>query len=222
MEPVPLPLNVPTRPERRIGLFGGSFDPVHAGHLHAARLARDRFDLDRVVFVPAFRSPFKPGREPAPGPDRLHMIELAIRGERAFEVSDVELARGGPSYTIDTVKALPRVLGEREEVAIHLVIGSDNLPSIAGWRDARALLLRVDPIVVHREGEPDALLDELERELGPEIAAKFARGYLRLPPFVASSSDVRAALQGDGPSELVVPAVVLEWIRARGLYGTRA
>jgi len=222
MDPVPLPPDAHPRPGRRIGLFGGSFDPVHAGHLHAARLARDHFALDRVVFVPAFRSPFKPGRVPAPGPDRLRMVELAIRGERAFEASDVELARGGPSYTIDTVRALPRVLGEREDVAIHLVLGSDNLESIAGWREARALLERVEPIIVHRDGEPDVLLDGIERELGPEIAAKFARGYLRMPPFVASSTDVRAALEGDGASALVVPAAVLEWIRARGLYGTRA
>ncbi len=195
---------------------------MHAGHLYAARAARDRFALDRVVFVPAFRSPFKPGRVPAPGPDRLHMVELAIRGEQTFEVSDMELARGGPSYTIDTVRALPRVLGEREDVAIYLVIGSDNLQSIAGWREAHALLLCVEPIVVHREGEPDALLDQLARELGPEIAAKFARGYLRIPPFVASSTDVRATLEGHGESALVVPAAVLAWIRERGLYGTRA
>lgn len=222
MEPVPRPPDAPTRSERRIGLFGGSFDPVHAGHLHAARLARDHFALDRVVFVPAFRSPFKAGREPAPGPDRLRMVELAIRDERAFEASDMELVRGGPSYTIDTVRALPRALGEREDVAIHLVLGSDNLESIGGWRAARELFERVDPIVIHREGEPDVLLDGIERDLGPEIAAKFARGYLRVPPFVASSTDVRAALEGHGESALVVPAPVLEWIRARGLYGTRA
>lgn len=206
---------------RRIGLFGGTFDPIHAGHLHAARAARDRFALDRVVFVPAHRSPYKPGRQPADGADRLRMVEIAIRGEPGFEASDAELARGGPSYTIDTVRALPRLLGEPDDCRIHLVIGSDNLPGLAGWREARALLEIVQPIVVHRDGEPDALLDGLRAGLGPELARKVERGYLRLPPLVASSTDVRAAL-GAGGGEAVVPAAVLDYIRAHGLYGTRA
>jgi len=207
---------------RRIGLFGGSFDPVHAGHLHAARVARDRFALDRVVFVPAYRSPYKPGRTPAPGADRLRMVEIAIRGERAFETSDLELARGGPSYTIDTVRDLPRALAEPADCELYLVIGSDNLPGLAGWREARALLERVQPIVVHRDGEPDALLDALATELGPDLARKIERGYLRLPPFVASSTDARAALSGAGGAETVIPAAVLAYIQERGLYGSRA
>lgn len=207
---------------RRIGIFGGSFDPVHAGHLHAARVARDRFALDRVVFVPAYRSPYKPGRTPAPGADRLRMVEIAIQGERGFEASDVELARGGPSYTIDTVRELPRVLGEAPDCEFYLVIGSDNLPGLAGWREARALLERVQPIVVHRDGDPDVLLDALATELGPDLARKIGRGYLRLPPFVASSTDARAALSGAGGAETVIPAAVLAYIQERGLYGSRA
>ncbi|MCY2960674.1 MAG: nicotinate (nicotinamide) nucleotide adenylyltransferase [Planctomycetota bacterium] len=207
---------------RRIGLFGGSFDPIHAGHLHAARVARDRFELDRVVFVPAYRSPYKPGRTPAPGPDRMRMVEIAIQGERGFEASDLELARGGASYTIDTVRALPRVLGERPDCALYLVIGSDNLPGLGGWRDVRELLERVQPIVVQRDGDPDALLVELAVQVGVELARKVERGYLRLPPCVASSTDARAALGGDGDGGTVIPAAVLAYIRAHGLYGTRA
>lgn len=206
---------------RRIGLFGGTFDPVHAGHLHAARAARDAFALDRLVFVPAARSPFKPGQAPASGADRLAMLALAIRGERGFETSDLELARGGASYTIDTVRALPKALGEREDCALYLVVGSDVLPGLGGWRSARELLERVQPVVVHRDGEPDALLDEIERELGPDLAAKVRRGYLHLPPLVASSTDLRAALGGTAGGEALVPADVLAYIRARGLYGAR-
>jgi len=210
------------RRARRIGLFGGSFDPIHAGHLHAARAARDRFELDRVVFVPAWRSPYKPGRTPAPGADRLRLVEIAIAGERGFEALDLELARGGPSFTIDTVRELPRALGEPADCAIYLVLGSDNLPGLAGWREARALLERVQPIVVHRDGDPEALIDGLEADLGPELARKVERGYLRLAPFVASSTDARAALAGAGGAETVIPAAVLAEIRERGLYGTRA
>lgn len=207
---------------RRIGLFGGSFDPIHEGHLHAARAARDAFELDRVVFVPAWRSPYKPGRPPARGPDRLAMVELAIRGERAFEASDIELARGGTSYTVDTLRELPRALGEAPDCALHLVIGSDNLPGFAGWRSVREILERAQPIVVHRDGEPDAHLAEIERELGPELARKIERGYLRLPPVAASSTDARAALSGDDGAPIAVPPAVLAYVRAHGLYGTRA
>ncbi len=221
MAPVePVPSARPGGARRRVGLFGGSFDPIHVGHLHAARAARDRFGLDRVVFVPAFRSPYKPGRTPAPGPDRMRMVELAIAGERAFEASDIELARGGPSYTIDTVRGLRAALGEPENAELFLLIGSDNLPGLAGWREARALLECVQPIVVHRDGDPDVLLEDLARELGPDLARKIERGYLRLPPVVASSTDARAGLEvGDVRDE--VPDAVRAYIRAHGLYGAR-
>jgi nicotinate-nucleotide adenylyltransferase len=210
----------PPRAGRRIGLFGGTFDPIHAGHLHAARAARDARGLDRLVFVPAWRSPYKPGRTPAPAADRLRMVALAIAGERGFEVSDVELVRGGPSYTIDTVRALPRLLGEEEDVALVLVVGSDVLPGLAGWREARALLERVEPLIVHRDGDPAASLAGIERALGPDLAAKVARGYLRLPPCEASSTDVRAELADRGAAA-VLPAAVAAYIRARGLYAQR-
>ncbi len=211
----------PAVPRRRIGLFGGSFDPIHRGHLHAARAARDRFDLDRVVFVPAAQSPFKPGTVPAPDADRLAMVELAIAGERAFEASDLELRRGGRSFTIDTVRALPAALGEPEDCAIHLILGSDNLPGLPGWRGARELLERVQPVVVHRAGQPDALLDGVRAEFGDAIAEKLRAGYLRLPPVEASSTDVRERLARAGAPDVDLPPRVMEYVRARGLYGTR-
>ncbi len=214
------PHDPPGRP-RRIGLFGGSFDPIHAGHLHAARAARDSFQLDRVVFVPASRSPFKAGHVPAPGPDRLRMVEIAIAGEKGFEVSDLELARGGPSFTIDTVRALPAAIGERPDVALFLVLGSDNLAQLGEWREARALLERVQPVVVHRDGQPDAALEGVRRALGDALADKVERGYVRLPPVDVSSTDLRDELGLGVAREHEIPRAVLEYIRARGLYGAR-
>lgn len=172
--------------------------------------------------MPAYRSPFKPGRTPAPGPDRLRMVEIAIAGERAFEASDIELARGGPSYTIDTVRSLRSDLGEPSDAEIFLVIGSDNLPGLPGWRAARELVELVQPIVVHRDGDPDVLLAELERAFGPELAAKFECGYLRLPPVAASSTDARAVLGIGAREPTILPAAVLDYIRAHGLYGAGA
>jgi len=209
----------PSGRPRRIGLFGGSFDPIHVGHLHAARAARDHFQLDRVVFVPAARSPFKAGHVAAPGPDRLRMVELAIAGEKGFEVSDLELARGGPSFTIDTVRGLPAALGESPDVAIYLVMGSDNLALLGEWREARALIERVQPVVVHREGEPHAALEGVRRALGEVLADKVERGYVRLPPVAVSSTDLREELGGGAACDHEIPLAVREYIRARRLYG---
>src|SRR5437773_7216660 len=106
---------------RRVGILGGSFDPIYAGHLHAARAALSAFGLDLVVFVPAAEPPHKPSRRLARGADRLAMVELAISGEPRFRASAIELERGGRSYTIDTVRDLPRKLGEREDVELFLI-----------------------------------------------------------------------------------------------------
>ena len=214
------------RRQRRLGLFGGSFDPVHAGHLHAARAALSAFDLDRVVFVPAAQSPHKLGRRMADGAARQAMLELAIRGEPRFCTSDLELRRGGASYTIDTVRELPSVFGEAPDVELYLIVGSDNLPGLSTWRSARELLERVQPIVVHRDGEPEALLDAIERAFGGDMAAKVRAGYLRLPPVVASSTALRGALpalaaDGRAPDVAELDPLVLDYIQAHGLYGTQ-
>lgn len=206
---------------RRIGLFGGSFDPVHEGHLHAAREARRAFRLDRVVFVPAAQPPHKPGRQLARGRDRLAMLELALEGESGFSVHSLELERGGTSYTIDTVRALPAAIGEPLDAQIFLILGSDNLPGLATWRDARALIDRVQPIVVHRAGDPVRLLDEVREILGEDPARKVKAGYLRLPPVVISSSAVRESLPALGKTIEGLAPSVRDYIRAHRLYGVQ-
>ena len=199
---------------RRIGLFGGSFDPPHSGHLHVARAARGRFGLDRVVFVPAAEPPHKPERQLAPGADRLALLRLLIEDEPRCEVSDLELARGGRSFTIDTVRALPAALGEPEDCEIYLLLGSDNLAGLPRWREARALLERVQPVVVRRAGELAGEIAEIAPQLGEELVRKLERGALDLPPVPVSSSALRADLR-------LVPPALLEYIRAHGLYGAR-
>lgn len=205
----------------RLGIFGGSFDPVHAGHLHAARAALEAFDLDRVVLVPARDPPHKPGRALAPGRDRMEMLHLAISGEPRFLVHGVELDRAGPSFTIDTVRTLPKLLGE-EGAELFLVLGSDNLAGLPSWRDAGSLLERVQPIVVHREGDPEPAFREIERALGPEAGRKVRAGHLALPPVEVSSTDLRAKLPALGNRSLDLAPSVLAYIRDHGLYGTRA
>lgn len=206
---------------RRIGLFGGSFDPPHAGHLHVARAARGRFRLDRVVFVPAAEPPHKPGRRLAPGADRMAMLRLLLEGEPRCEVSDLELARGGRSYTIDTVRALPAELGEPEDCEIHLLLGSDSLVLLPQWREARALLERVQPVVVRRGGDLAEQIAALAGALPEELLRKLERGALDLEPVPVSSTQVRETLPGADVDLRLVPAPVLDYIRAHGLYGAR-
>jgi nicotinate-nucleotide adenylyltransferase len=119
------------------------------------------------------------------------------------------------------VRALPALLGEGADASLFLILGSDNLVGLQSWRAAGELLERVQPIVVHREGEPEPALRVIERELGPEAARRIRAGYLALPPVEASSTDLRARLPALGAKDLALPARVLEYIRARGLYGTR-
>lgn len=205
---------------RRIGLLGGSFDPVHLGHVHAARAALAAFALDRVVFVPAAESPHKVGVRLARAADRLAMLALAIRGEPRFSISPIELERGGRSYTIDTVRALPASLGEPDDCALFLIVGSDNLALLPTWREAQALLERVQPIVVHRDGEPDALLDAIEARFGRATADKLRAGYLRLPPVRVSSTEVRARAPSLDAAGADLDPAVLAYIRAHRLYGS--
>lgn len=206
--------------ERRIGIFGGSFDPVHAGHLHVARAAREAFGLERVLFVPAARPPHKPGVELAPGPARVAMLELTIAGESGFEVWGEELQRAGPSFTIDTVRRLQTLEGPGSGALVYLLLGGDNLSGLADWREVDELLFRAQPVVVWRDERELEALAALRGRLAPALIARLERGLLRLPPVPVAASELRAALaRGEDPGAALAPGVA-EYIRAHGLYGS--
>ena len=187
-----------------MGLLGGSFDPVHEGHLHAARAARDGFDLEGVVFVPAARPPHKPGRALAPAQHRLAMLELALAGEPSFTIDPCELSRPGPSFTIDTVREFEQQAGGPDAVDLYLVLGSDNLKGLASWRavgDDAALLL-----------------EELRGELDAELVGRLERGLLDLPLMEVAATELRPRLaRGEDPGPLL-GAGVFDYVRAHGLY----
>ncbi len=219
--------DIETGTERRIGILGGSFDPVHRGHLHAARAALSAWALDHVVFVPAAEPPHKVGRRLASGADRLAMLLLAIRNEPRFSVSDIELGRGGLSYTIDTVRAIRAYLGEPSNALLYLILGTDNVPGLSTWHCASALLDLVQPVVVQRD-TPHSSVDEVRmlraiaQDLGNEAALKLRAGWLRLAPVAVSSTNLRNELMHVGPAVITngLDPAVLEYIRAHGLYGT--
>src|SRR5664279_3437796 len=137
---------------QRIGLFGGSFDPVHLGHLLVAQAAREELDLTRLFFIPAAQSPFKPDSQPAPAPERLRLLRLALTGKTWCEIDEQELRRGGVSYTIDTV----RDYGARfHEALLFYLIGADHLPQLPKWRAAEELARLVEFVVIPRPGQSE-------------------------------------------------------------------
>lgn len=216
----PIPQGNQEAPERpRVGLMGGSFDPVHAGHLHVAAAARERAGLQEVLFVPAARPPHKPDRVLTPGVDRVAMLEVALKGQDGMRLVDLELDREGPSYTIDTVLALEELLGGPDRAALHLILGGDNLPGLGSWKEVEALLERVTPLVVHREGDLEDALARVGGELPAHLLEKLRSGLIVAPPHRASSTDLREKLaRGEDPGADLPPGC-LEVVRDRGLYG---
>lgn len=188
----------------RIGLFGGSFDPVHSGHLLVAQAAREELELDRLYFIPAARSPFKPDREPAPAAERLRMLRLALAGQPWCEVDDQELRRGGISFTIDTVTDYA---GRFSGSELFYLVGGDHVLSLPKWRHAERLAGLVQFVVIPRPGEAQ-----------PAVPAPFRGHYLKGFPFGVSSSEIRARVKAGKSVDVLVPPAVGESIRNNRLY----
>lgn len=192
----------------RVGIFGGTFDPVHLGHLILAEAALEQLDLDRILFIPAAISPFKQDRPPgASAEQRLRMLRLATAVEPRFEVDDRELRREGPSYTIDTVRSL---MGDHPGVRFLLLIGSDNLPEFNGWHDASELGNLVDIAVLDRGGDPDAA-----NAPGAAVAREFPVVRRRID---LSSTEIRERLAAGLSVRFMVPPAVYDVIMTEHPY----
>lgn len=191
---------------RRIGIFGGTFDPPHIGHLIIAERARVQLQLDRVFFVPAYLPPHKRGRASATPSDRLKMVQLAVRGNAGFAVSDVELKRKGISYTIDTVKEMRRNYPGAE---IYLILGSDNLLDFHTWKSYRELL-GLTRLIVYPRGQ--------RRMQRPSQLRKARIHFLRGMLFDISSSAIRQLVRTKSSIRYLVSAEVERYIVSRKLY----
>lgn len=189
----------------RTGLFGGSFDPVHLGHLLVARAALEELALDRLIFLPAARSPFKPGTTPAPAELRLRMLRLALAGETRVQVDDRELRRGGISYTLDTVREFIAEASAGAE--FFWLIGADHVATLPAWRDAEALGRLVEFVVIPRPGEPSG-------SLPPPFRLRQLRGW----PLQVASSEIRDRVGRGQTIRHLVPAAVAEVMEAEGMY----
>jgi nicotinate-nucleotide adenylyltransferase len=211
---------------RRIGILGGTFDPIHVGHLALARAARDALALDEVRFVPTGQSWQKHGVV-AVAAQRLEMVALALAGERAFVADAREVNRAGPSYTVDTLAELRAELGP--EPALVLLLGSDQLRNLATWHRWREIVTLAHLACTQRERVSlEHLPDEIEALLqarGAQALPDAACGSVVLfpmPPVPVSATALRAQLaRGERPDALVAPAV-LDYIDLHQLYGPAA
>ncbi len=191
----------------RIGLYGGTFDPVHLGHLRAAENAREAMKLDLVAFLPAAVPPHR-GAPLSPAADRLEMARLATASNPGFEAWDTELRRPGPSYTVETVSAL---LCARPSDSFVLVVGADTWPEIVTWREPQKLLSLVEVAVVDRPGYPAA---------EPVVPFPGARGVRRAegPGLPVSATEIRERARQGRSVRYLVPDAVADYIVARRLY----
>jgi nicotinate-nucleotide adenylyltransferase len=188
----------------KIGLFGGSFDPVHFGHLLVAQAAREELGLDRLFFIPAAQSPFKPGSTTAPAAERLRLLRLALAGKSWCEIDEQELHRGGVSYTIDTLRDYSRRFSGTQ---IFYLIGADHISKLTSWREAEELARLADFVVVPRPGKADIAIPKPFR-------GRILKGF----PLAVSSSEIRSRAKAGQPIDHLVPVTVAEAISTTGLY----
>ena len=201
---------------KRLGIFGGSFDPVHQGHLVLAESCRKQAALDQVWFIPAAHQPLKPQGPQATSTQRLVMLQLACAVHEAFRISDIELRRGGVSYTVDTLQA---VHDEQTGAELFFLMGADSLADLPQWHLPADICQLATPLVVHREGSSEPDFEVLRNLVSPERLATIHASQVEMPETPISSSQIRAAVaKGDKWQELVPPAVA-QYIEQQGLYG---
>jgi nicotinate-nucleotide adenylyltransferase len=193
-----------------IGILGGTFDPVHNGHLAAARQLRGVADLDQIWLMPNATPPHRTAAPVAPAPDRMRMVELAVAGHEGLVASHVEMDRGGVSYTIDTVRDLAREYADQRFV---LLIGSDAALQIRSWHEADALLASASFVIFNRP--ETALAPQTLHELG-FAPARTRIVHLDTPAIAAHQ--VRDRLARGAPIDDLVPPAVADYIRDHALY----
>ncbi|MCX8053087.1 MAG: nicotinate-nucleotide adenylyltransferase [Armatimonadetes bacterium] len=198
-----------------IGIMGGTFDPIHIGHLILAEEARQQLGLDEVLFVPAGEPPHKPGQVIARAEHRLQMVRLAVVDNEYFECSTVELDREGPSYTIDTVREIIGLLGG--SARLFVLIGADEARNLMSWRDPYGIQALATIAVADRPGSDfETAVGALPEDFAQELV------HLQMPGVNVSSTNIRERVLSGRSIKYLVPDAVERYILENGLYKTAA
>lgn len=193
---------------KRVGLFGGSFNPVHLGHLRVAEIVRESCSLDKIVFIPAQKNPFKSNGEIAAAHHRLKMLALAIQGNPSFAVDTCELDREEVSYTIDTIRILRQAYAA-DEHQLFFLLGADNLAGFPSWKDAEELVTLCEFIAFGRPGY-DSRIDE------HPLTANFH--FVQTPLMEISATEIRTKIKAGKSIKYSLPAAVENYIYENGLF----
>jgi len=206
----------------RVAIYGGSFDPVHIGHLWVAQNCAEQLRLDEVIFMPAATSPLKPHGPVASNDDRLMMLRLTLGGSQqpadggtALLVDDRELRRGGKSFTIDTVEEMKR---QRPDDELFLLVGSDAFAAIGQWHRPEDLLSAITPVVFRRGGDPPIDWSVLGELVPPSRIQEIEAASVSLPMIEISSGDIRRRVADGRSIRFLVSPSVAAFIRANSLY----
>lgn len=202
---------------KTIGIIGGSFDPTHYGHLLLAEQAADGAGLDRVVFMPARISPFKIGKASASEKDRYTMASLAIKDNDKFDLSDIELKKGGVSYTYDTLLTCQSIFGE--DTKIFFICGTDSFLSLEHWFEAESIFRKFSLIVGSRPRYKDKSRDDMVKKLEEKYETKVTR--IHMPKIDISSTDIKKRLNEGRSIKYLLPPAVEEYIYEHGIYQQR-
>jgi len=200
----------------RIGILGGTFDPIHLGHLIPAAYACNHLSLDRVVLVPSASPVHRPLHSPAAAAHRLAMCRLAAAAVPRFDVSDAEVTRAEPSYTVVTLRDLADGLGAETELI--LLVGEDNLHQLHTWRQLNEILGLATVAVLPRPVAKPADLAPLEAAIGEVAVAELVRHRVPGPLIPVSATEIRSRVRSGMPIDGLVPASVAEYIAANRLY----
>jgi nicotinate-nucleotide adenylyltransferase len=199
----------------RLGILGGTFDPVHYGHLVLAECCREHCQLDRVLFLPAAVPPHKTRHDVTPAADRVEMLKLAIGGHPQFEVSTYEVGRGGVNYTFETLAELERQYPGAE---LFFLLGSDSLNDLPRWREPRRICELATLAVAQRAGSPEPNWEPIAGLVSPERLAVCRACQTTMPQIGISSNDLRARVAEGHSIRYQVPRAVEKYIETHGLY----
>ncbi len=197
----------------KTGIIGGTFDPVHNGHMMIAGEAMKRLDLDEVLFIPTSQTPLKEDNAVTPVEHRVAMIELALAANPAFRLSTIEIDRAGISYTVDTIDALKKSPGD--DCELYFIVGLDNLKTLPRWKEPDRLVKMCRLVAVRRPGYEIPDIEELEKDV-PGLSESLVIIDEMAPDI--SATDIRNRIAAGLPVDTLVPAPVEKYIRRTGLY----